>query len=600
MAWSQGGPPVLLCLLLACSGAPAGSGPSGGAAVGGAETGGAETGGGPGGLETGGTETGEGLETGGAETGGGGDTDSGRPDTGGGPRVAAALIQGGVITCADPAAREEAPMVELDGGPGWREGQLPLEPQGGAPGGRGVTVADLDGDGQLDILIANTGRDQLYMSRGGSYVDEAPFRWTEEPRNTVAAAAVDFDDDGDLDVLTANRGGRDYLFINDGSGYFTERGLVDESRGSYAASWGDGDGDGDLDLFIGTHHEGQEVEDPEPGALSWPTSPAWLYENVGGELVERPGLLPESADAGYTFAAGWYDLDGDGDLDLYLVNDFGDKAQPDVALLGEGGAGRLAFSELGADRGLSIEAQGMGLGVGDLSGDGRPDLLIADWGRLRLLESQPDGSWADTALARGLEPAGDQQLAWGVELLDIDNDGDLDAPVSFGYLDLDTPEGAENPEQQPDALFIQGPDGRFGDRAADYGLDDRRQSRGYAAADLNGDGWLDLVKLRLDGPASIHLSRCGAEGWLRIALEQPPPNVGAVGARIEVEAGDRSWRRWIAAGGGNLGSMGPLEAHFGLGDRDRVDAVTVIWPDGERSRFEDLETRQVLRVIREE
>ena len=119
-------------------------------------------------------------------------------------------------------------------------------------------------------------------------------------------------------------------------------------------------------------------------------------------------------------------------------------------------------------------------------------------------------------------------------------------------------------------------------------------SRGVVLSDINNDGYLDVVKRDQGGPAKLYLSRCGDDSWTRIRLASPSSNTFGAGARIQVVAGDRTWARWIEAGSSAF-SMQPLEAHFGLGD---IDRLVVTWPDGVVSELTDVPVRSRLRVVR--
>jgi hypothetical protein len=222
-----------------------------------------------------------------------------------------------------------------------------------------------------------------------------------------------------------------------------------------------------------------------------------------------------------------------------------------------------------------------------------------------MLVSASDGGWYDTARAVGLVPDdGERHVAWGAELADVDNDGDLDALVAYG-AELDyvnggvAPSEEPNPEDQRDALFLQIEDGTFVQVAESFGLAARANHRGFVLADLDHDGWLDLARRDLLGRAELLRARCGDAAWIGVRLAQPGPNPFGVGARVEVDAGGVTRARWISAGSTNLASAGPPEAHVGLGDVDSIDAVRVIWPDGARSEVLDLEARQWVTVERE-
>jgi len=291
-------------------------------------------------------------------------------------------------------------------------------------------------------------------------------------------------------------------------------------------------------------------------------------------------------------------VDRDGDEDLYIVNDFGNSF-PNV-LLENQGDGELV---LGDQRGLDIPMTGMGLGVGDLNHDGYPDMAMTAWNGNYLVESALEGTlWVDHSDAAGIENdiGRTQKVAWGVELVDMDNDGDLDAPMAYGYLDSTY----QASTRQPDALYLQLDDGTFLDVAPAWGLNHPTIGRGFAAVDTNNDGWLDIIKRDLDGPTIYSRSRCGTAAWLRVRLHQPVGmNRFAVGAHVRVVTGDKLQERTIFAGTLNHSSGGPPEVHFGLGGNEVVDRIEVQWPDGTIDVVSSLDgapisARQVLDLTR--
>jgi hypothetical protein len=240
----------------------------------------------------------------------------------------------------------------------------------------------------------------------------------------------------------------------------------------------------------------------------------------------------------------------------------------------------------------------MGVAVGDLNGDEVMDFFVTAWDGWRLFESAPGGLWFETSQARGLFPdtLGGQNVAWGTDLGDLDNDGDLDLGVAYGYLQLFSLHN--NPTRQPDAVLEQLADGSFVDRAPAWGLADPGRNRSTLWVDLNRDGWLDLVRTDLRAQPTIHLGRCGDAGWLEVEVHQPGMNTFAIGARVRVVDGDQTWVRDVTAGGVGFASALPAEVHVGLGDRDHVDRVEVRWPDGAWSVMEDVPTRQRLTITR--
>lgn len=518
------------------------------------------------------------------------------------------LTEWGVQVCAAPELREElGPLERARFGPDW-EHPPSLSGEGFAAGA-GLVVEDFDGDGALDVFVTG-GTSPCLLFRGdgqGHLVDETAARVPVPGRRCGAygASAADVDRDGDMDLFVAKNGEPDRLWFNDGRGHFSLReggvGLWAHGCGSRSGSWGDMDGDGDLDLFVSRHHVVWGAEDrcPEVAALPGTSIPGGdansLYENQGdGTFREVSERLGDAGLHGYTFQGGWVDLDGDGNLDLYQVNDYGGVASPCLPLLGDGTG---HFTPASPAAGLTFRADGMGLGIADLNEDGAPDLAVTDIDRLHLLISDGDGAWYNAAPSVGLEPRASsaQRASWGGELADLDNDGDVDFVTVFGptegfLLDEDT-----TPEQ-PDALFVQGDDGRFTDVGPDWGWSDVGVGRGLVVVDFNGDGWLDLFKADYrQGLPTAYLARCGAAAWLSIELEGAW-SVHPWGARVEVDAGGQTHTRWMAPSSTSMASSGPASVHVGLGEHDHVDGMRVFWSDGSVSAFGPFRARQRVTV----
>jgi hypothetical protein len=161
------------------------------------------------------------------------------------------------------------------------------------------------------------------------------------------------------------------------------------------------------------------------------------------------------------------------------------------------------------------------------------------------------------------------------------------------------PTAINNPEFQPNAIFLQGPDGSFADVAPAWGLDQATNDHGLNVVDLNGDGWLDLLFRDLDGPARIYMARCGEASWLQVDLVDPLGERDAIGARVQVELDGVTETRWIQAGSVGFASSSPSEAHFGLGAATAADVLRVRWPDGVESVFHDVAANRRVTVVRD-
>ena len=507
---------------------------------------------------------------------------------------AADLIASGVIHCDSPGDR----VVR---GP-YEERQAPNPVNRDTwHGSGGVIVADFDDDGHLDIVAPAEPYAKLFTGTAAQLYDEDRVLLDHDLTYGIGGSVADYDGDGDLDLFLLRLFEPNSLLRNRGDGTFedvTETALPPQRRfrgehaPSMASSWADVDGDGDLDLFVGNY--GRPDVDLTSTEPAWPSA---LYLNSGdGRFEDASHQLPASIQDGYTYVAGFHDVDGDMWPDLYVVNDLG-WLTPSKLLRNEGGT---LVEDHGAS-GLDLVSSAAGLGVGDLNGDGRPDFLMPEWNTIKLMESGPQGFYLDHGPARGIapDPTRDQQTGWGAELADLDNDGLLDATVAYGHIGVSDPR-RRNARRQPDALYLQTEAGDFVDVGAEWAVADAGHNRGFVLADLNDDGWLDIAKRDVDGPSKLYLSHCGEASWLRVDLRMPGMNTRAIGARVILEAEGQRWERTLVAGGTGYGSGGPPEVHFGLGDVETIDRLTVLWPDRRANVFEGVIPRQGIRIRRVE
>jgi hypothetical protein len=178
---------------------------------------------------------------------------------------------------------------------------------------------------------------------------------------------------------------------------------------------------------------------------------------------------------------------------------------------------------------------------------------------------------------------------------DLDNDGDLDVPLAGGQI-MDPHPVATNPSAVPNALFLW--DGEsFVDSASDWGFDRPENHRGLVVTDMNNDGYLDFLARDLNDTPFVQYSRCGDRNWAKIRLAQPGNNHYAIGARVDVTAGDMSLVRWVSAGSTSFASNGPPEVHFGLDTQETLN-IKVTWPNGTVSIIEDVAANQTISVER--
>jgi hypothetical protein len=520
------------------------------------------------------------------------DTPLDTPSPAGPTWTAGQLTLGTPVTCADPSAAEvlgryaRASFTAPEGGTAHLEGA-------------NAAIADLDDDGRMDVVAVSEQGLWAWYQQPGVGIGETPATrlWTQPDDDPVAGLfsvlPADLDDDGDLDLAVSGRGVPSVWLMQTAPRVYapqTPPGIVlPAGHHTAAISLADIDGDRDLDLFVAGH--GFVDETAESVEALGPADPSLLFVQTPEGWSDASDRLPASVQDAYTFLGGWFDADADGDLDLYTINDFGGAQEPCRLARNEGGTFVADDNALGLDAPFA----GMGLGVGDVDGDGREDLAVVAWDGQRLFRNTA-GGWFETSALAKFDTEPPQTVGWSPQIFDVDNDGDADIGVNYGYLA--TKFGGNNVAAQPDAMFVQAADGTFTDLAASGPSDDVGPSRGLTAGDLDGDGGIDLVKSLADGSVVFYVSRCTSASWVGFDLRQEAPNTRAVGAEVRLFADDRVWVRTVRAGGTGFGGGMPMRLHVGLGEHDTLDRVEVRWPDGAVDRFDDVPTRAVHRIVR--
>lgn len=455
--------------------------------------------------------------------------------------------------------------------------------------GAGLGIGDLDGDGALDLVAPGPTRLRWWRQAAPRQFVEVPLpeRIATLGSDATGVAMADVDRDGDIDVWVTRFGPPDVLLVNDGTGTLSPHDAPQMPHYAQGAAFVDLDRDGWLDIVVAGH--GPVAAEEGQTALDGPADPTRVLRQqppaTPGTIAftsYTDGIDPGAHDA-YTFVVTPTELDGDGRPDLLLANDF-PVYRPNQALLQTDAWG---FA-LAPESGLHVRAAGMGVAVHDVDGDGWDDFVLPVWNRLVYLRSS-DGRpprWIEAQAAAGLEiaRADPAWVGWGADFGDLDADGLIDLVVGFGHLDTVAARtagggSADNALVQPDLAFRGLPDGRFD--AVAWPLDHPGPTRGILTVDLDGDGWLDVVRRDLDGPIRLDWAACRRPGTLLVELDPP---ADAIGATIRIRTARDSQHRTLRAGGESLGSSGPPVAHFGLGDARSVRDVTVTWPDGTTQR----------------
>ncbi|MFM1870760.1 MAG: hypothetical protein RL398_182 [Planctomycetota bacterium] len=547
--------------------------------------------------------------------------------------------------------------------------------------GAGLAAGDYDGDGLVDLyLVSQDGPNRLFRQ-------VAPLKFADVTAAAggldggdawgTAASFADIDGDGDLDLYVANLESPNLLYVNRGDGTFGEASAafgLDTVAATMGVSFADYDNDGDLDVYLLNNRVfGAQVpteiiaETKLPSAIKktkrelFPPYPQFrkegdrlvvppeaedfyftigerifvagqcdrLLRNDGGKFVDAT-VAAGIDDRGNGLGTVWWDADGDGRLDLYVANDL---HSPDKFYHNLGG-GR--FREVADEHLAHTTFFSMGCDFGDVDGDGDFDLAVADMsstshymGKLLMgnmnthrwfLENAAPQQYMRNALhintgtGRFLESAYLANLAstdwtWSFLLRDLDEDGRLDAFASNGItVFTDDPDAG----RRFDALWREGkrqqalelyrhldrmPEKnvarrnlgnlRFADTGAEWGLDEESVGQGAVIVDLDGDGDLDVVVNNQNQPASLFENRTADTKHATVRLRGLGKNTAGIGATIRLTAGGVTQTRMMMTTRGYMSAQDPVE-HFGLGEATRIELLEVRWPSGKVSRHRDL------------
>ena len=457
-----------------------------------------------------------------------------------------------------PSPGEQPLLVEVtgqvgfdDSPPSWPDGRYRIPEVSAA----GLALLDFDADGHLDVYQVRhpppddperPATNRLYRrGEDGRYVEVAGAAGLADPGYGNGVALGDADGDGDVDVYVANLG-PDALYVNQGDGTFTDATTRSALRGeawSTGAAFFDYDRDGDLDLYV-SHYL---VDDPSRvcrpqrdaprdycGPSKYQGVADTLYRNRGDGTFEDVSRAAGITQARPGFGVICADLTGDGWPDIYVANDM----QPNQLHVNQRN-GRFVDEALA--RGVALNGMGqaeasMGVAIGDVDGDGRLDLFVShlvDETHTLYVRSRGEAAFSDRSASSGLGGATLPFTGWGCGLVDLDHDGDVDVPVVHGRVARGPPHpGADVGEFWKDYAE---PNQLFLNQGDGRFIDSSSRS-GTFASRVEVSRALALGDLDGDGDVDLVTQNIG--GDLRVFRNDAPP-AGSHWIRLRATTGGR-------------------------------------------------------------
>ena len=502
--------------------------------------------------------------------------------------------------------------------------------------GGGVVAFDYNNDGFEDLYITGgQSQDVLYKNNGdGTFTDVIKESGLFKDRIivTTGVSSADINKDGYIDLLVTTIASQDnqtkkkktlspnLLYINNGDGTFTDVSLkfgLTKNNFSTSSSFGDINADGYPDLFIGNYFKNFYFEDSPFGTHNiallnhysineeYETGEDELYLNVDGKYFEDVSDLLIDAGKGYGFGGVFTDFDNDNDLDLFIINDFGETSESNRLMVNQ--HPELRFENKSRELKINFGLKSMGVGVGDYNNDTFLDYHVTNIFAGPFIVNRGDGlpfvnlmNNVGTGVNK-IKSFKDYEsviIGWGSLFVDYDNDTDLDLFNSNGPI---------NPMVNPIPNILFENKGRVFEINENSGLMDFGIARGSVHFDYDNDGDQDIfiVNQRPVNDVTYYGGVVGSKlyrndskndnNWMKVKLNGEQSTTRGLGARIRLVCGELNMIREVD-GGSSHASQNSSIIHFGLGENKIIDSLIVTWPGGKKQNITQILPNQVIEI----